>query len=467
MSATPTNVHATCVELDGAGVLLRGPAGAGKSDLALRLIAQAGAALVADDQCLLSREGARVIAQPPATTAGRIEARGLGILSLPQAGPTPVALVVDLKPRAAAERLPTPERESLLGVSLPRAELDPFEAGAVAKLRLALSQRARTPAAPPAETSHTGAAGQEHARPEDAEAAATAPLRVVLVTGMSGAGRSTTLKALEDIGYEAIDNLPLQLLPHIVQAGGLSGPVAVGVDIRSRQFAADPLLDALARLRAEPALDVTLVFVDCEDEVLRRRYTETRRRHPLAQDRPVSDGIAMERRLVAPLLRRADLAIDTSTLSERDLRQVIASQLGLGAGPGMVVFVTSFSYKNGLPREADLVFDVRFLRNPHYDARLRPLTGRDAAVVDYVASDPDYAGFLEGLTGMLSRLVPRYASEGKSYLTIAVGCTGGRHRSVAVAETLADALREADWRVILNHRELALTVGQEDASAGG
>ncbi len=464
MSATSTNVHATCVELDGAGVLLRGPAGAGKSDLALRLIAQAGAALVADDQCLLTREGARVIARAPAATAGRIEARGLGILSLPQAGPTPVALLVDLKPHAAAERLPAPESESLLGVSLPRAELDPFEAGAVAKLRLALSQRARAPAAPPAETSDAGVAVREPAHPEDA---AAAPLRVVLVTGMSGAGRSTTLKALEDIGYEAIDNLPLQLLPRIVQTGGLTGPVAVGVDIRSRQFAADPLLDALARLRAEPALDVTLVFVDCEDEVLRRRYTETRRRHPLAQDRPVTDGIAMERRLVAPLLRRADLAIDTSTLSERDLRQVIASQLGLETGPGMVVFVTSFSYKNGLPREADLVFDVRFLRNPHYDQRLRSLTGRDAAVVDYVASDPDYPAFVEGLTGMLSRLVPRYASEGKSYLTIAVGCTGGRHRSVAVAETLADALGEAGWRVILNHRELALTGGQEDVSAGG
>ena len=285
---------------------------------------------------------------------------------------------------------------------------------------------------------------------------APARQRVVLVTGMSGAGRSTTLKALEDVGYEAIDNLPLHLVATIVHEGGLKAPVAIGVDIRTRNFAVQPFLDALKRLESDPKLAVTLLFVDCEEEVLRRRFTETRRRHPLAQGRPLTDGIAAERRLVAPLRKRADMTIDTSTLSPQDLRRVISAQLGLEQAQGMAVFVTSFSYKNGLPREADLVFDVRFLRNPHYDAELKPLTGRDSAVADYVAGDPDFAPFFGGLTRLLKRLLPRYEREGKSYLTIAIGCTGGRHRSVALAEKLAAALRAAGRDVTLNHRELGV-----------
>ena len=285
---------------------------------------------------------------------------------------------------------------------------------------------------------------------------APARQRVVLVTGMSGAGRSTTLKALEDVGYEAIDNLPLHLVATIVHEGGLKAPVAIGVDIRTRNFAVQPFLDALKRLESDPKLAVTLLFVDCEEEVLRRRFTETRRRHPLAQGRPLTDGIAAERRLVAPLRKRADMTIDTSTLSPQDLRRVISAQLGLEQAQGMAVFVTSFSYKNGLPREADLVFDVRFLRNPHYDAELKPLTGRDSAVADYVAGDPDFAAFFGGLTRLLKRLLPRYEREGKSYLTIAIGCTGGRHRSVALAEKLAAALRAAGRDVTLNHRELGV-----------
>jgi UPF0042 nucleotide-binding protein len=280
--------------------------------------------------------------------------------------------------------------------------------------------------------------------------------RVVLVTGMSGAGRSTTLKALEDVGYEAIDNLPLHLVATIVHEGGLESPVAIGVDIRTRNFAVQPFLDALTRLESDPKLAVTLLFVDCEEEVLRRRFTETRRRHPLAQGRPLTDGIAAERRLVAPLRKRADMTIDTSTLSTQDLRRVIAAQLGLEKAQGMAVFVTSFSYKNGLPREADLVFDVRFLRNPHYDPELKPLTGRDRAVADYVAGDPDFAPFFGGLSRLLKRLLPRYEREGKSYLTIAIGCTGGRHRSVALAEKLAAELRSVGRSVTLNHRELGV-----------
>ena len=312
------------------------------------------------------------------------------------------------------------------------------------------------PAQAPSDAEPDGASGQ----------AAGAPTRqrVVLVTGMSGAGRSTTLKALEDVGYEAIDNLPLHLVATIVHEGGLDAPVAIGVDIRTRNFAVQPFLDALQRLERDPKLAVTLLFVDCEEEVLRRRFTETRRRHPLAQGRPLTDGIAAERRLVAPLRKRADMTIDTSTLSPQDLRRVISAQLGLEQAQGMAVFVTSFSYKNGLPREADLVFDVRFLRNPHYDPALKPLNGRDPAVADYIVGDPDFAPFFGGLTRLLKRLLPRYEREGKSYLTIALGCTGGRHRSVAVAEKLAGELQSAGRSVTLSHRELGVGGDAEDTA---
>jgi UPF0042 nucleotide-binding protein len=324
----------------------------------------------------------------------------------------------------------------------------------------------------PSDSSEAGPAGTD-IEPATASATETGPgaadrqrrLRLVLVTGLSGAGRSTTLKALEDVGYEAIDNLPVHLIPAIVEEGGLDAPVAVGVDIRTRNFAVQPVLDALERLRADPKLAVTLLFVDCEDEVLRRRFTETRRPHPLAQGRPLTDGLAAERRLTAPLRRRADLSLDTSTLAPQDLRRVIAAQLGLDSSTGMAIFVTSFSFKNGLPREADLVFDVRFLRNPHYDPELRPQTGRDRAVADFVAADPDFGPFFDGLWRMLQRLIPRYEREGKSYLTIALGCTGGRHRSVALAERLAATLADAGRSPILTHR--ALPGADEPRSGGG
>lgn len=298
-------------------------------------------------------------------------------------------------------------------------------------------------------TAHT-----ETSAPPAADKAGRLP--VVLVTGMSGAGRSTALKALEDLGYEAIDNLPLNVLPRIVREGDVQGPLAVGVDIRTRNFSVEPFLEALQDLRADADLAITLLFLDSEDDVLRRRFTETRRRHPLAQERPVTAGIEMERRLVAPLLDTADVKVDTSSLSAKDLRKVIASQLAPASAPGMVVFVTSFAYKAGLPREADLVLDARFLRNPHYDPKLQPLTGRDTAVQAYVAADSDYRPVVDGMCDMLARLVPRYASEGKSYLTLALGCTGGQHRSVTLAEEFASFLRGAGWRVIVNHRELGL-----------
>jgi UPF0042 nucleotide-binding protein len=280
--------------------------------------------------------------------------------------------------------------------------------------------------------------------------------RVLLVTGMSGAGKTAALKALEDIGYEAVDNLPLSLLTSLVQSPGASTgrPLAIGVDIRTRDFGVEPFLHELDALIAHPELDVRLLFLDCDDEILRRRYTETRRRHPLALDRPVSDGIAHERRLVSPLRDRADAVIDTSSLMAADLRRVLHGKFALAASPELAVFVVSFSYRHGLPREADLVFDVRFLDNPHYVDALRPLTGRDKAVADYITRDAGWQPFFESVTNMLKPLIPRFSQEGKSYLTIGVGCTGGRHRSVFAAEAIAEWLRNQGLRVGLAHRDV-------------
>lgn len=287
-------------------------------------------------------------------------------------------------------------------------------------------------------------------------ASSPAPGRAVIVTGLSGAGKTSALKVLEDLGYEAVDNLPVLLLSALVQGGG-DRPLAVGIDIRTRDFGVEPVLAEIDRIMAETGRDVRLLFLDCDDEVLRRRFTETRRRHPLAADRPLIDGIRHERGLVGPLKRRADVVFDTSNLAPGEFKRVLSSHFGLDGDRGLLVFVTSFAYREGLPREADLVFDARFLANPHYVPELKPLTGRDDGVAAYVAADPAFPGFFESVTRLLAPLLPRFAAEGKSYLTIAIGCTGGRHRSVYVAERLAQWLKDQGARVELRHREL----GQE------
>ena len=293
----------------------------------------------------------------------------------------------------------------------------------------------------------------------EAESPAGTRRRVVLVTGLSGAGLSTALKALEDMGYEAVDNLPMFLLDALIRQARIGRkPLAVGIDSRTRGFTAQALLDEIAGLEAgdrtgEPT-EVRLVFMDADDDVLQRRFTETRRRHPMAIDRPVADGIHRERELLAPLRDFIDVMIDTSALSNPELRRILAGHFRLDAAPGLSIFVTSFSFRRGVPREADLIFDVRFLTNPHYDPTLRPLTGRDPPVADKVASDPDFPQFFERLTALLDPLLPRYRQEGKSYLTIGIGCTGGRHRSVYVAERLSAWLQGKGVSVGLSHRDL-------------
>jgi len=279
------------------------------------------------------------------------------------------------------------------------------------------------------------------------------PVPLLLVTGVSGAGKSSALKALEDLGYEAVDNLPVKLIGRMVAPGDFPHPIAIGVDIRTRDFDAGGFLSEVDRLVARADLKVSLVFLDCDDDVLVRRFKETRRRHPLADDRPVSDGLARERRLMARVLERADVRIDTSEMALGDLKQVLDGHFGGEENVGLAVFVTSFAYKHGLPRDADLVFDVRFLRNPHYDMDLRPLTGLDDAVGAYIAGDPAYGPFFENLTRLLGPLLDAYAAEGKSYLTIALGCTGGRHRSVYVAEGLMTWLAETGRPAQVRHRD--------------
>ncbi|QCO03543.1 RNase adapter RapZ [Azospirillum argentinense] len=279
--------------------------------------------------------------------------------------------------------------------------------------------------------------------------------QLVLVTGMSGAGMSIALKALEDLGYEAVDNLRLSLVPALLeQADPRRRPLALVIDSRTRDFSAHAMLEEVEALKAHAELEVRLVFLDCGDETLQRRFTETRRRHPLAIDRPVPDGIQLERAMLLPLKQRADVTIDTTQLSIHDLRRILAGNFQIGTQAALQVFVTSFSFRMGLPREADLVFDVRFLTNPHYDPELRPLTGLDPRVAARVEGDPDFAEFFRHLTDLLQPLLPRYNQEGKSYLTIAVGCTGGKHRSVFVAERLAAWLGGLGLKVGISHREL-------------
>lgn len=292
--------------------------------------------------------------------------------------------------------------------------------------------------------------------------------QVLLVTGLSGAGLSTALKALEDLGWKVVDNLPLSLIdPLLSRAEGRAQPVALGIDSRTWDFSATAFEKTLEKLRCDDALRVRVLFIDCADGVLQQRFTETRRRHPLALDRSVADGVDLERGLVGPLRDLADLAIDTSDLKSGDLRRIVAGHFTLDEGHGLLVFVTSFGYRHGLPREADLVFDVRFLDNPYYDPLLRPLTGRDPGVAARIRQDSGYGNFFSGLTALLGPLLPRYQGEGRSYLTIAIGCTGGRHRSVFVAEELFAWLDARGYSVGLRHRDMERWTSEQKALSPG
>jgi len=287
------------------------------------------------------------------------------------------------------------------------------------------------------------------------------PKDILLVTGMSGAGKSTVLRTLEDLGWEVVDNLPLLLLDRLLGAPLPEGaerssqPLALGIGARTRDFDPDRIVKRIKKLREEHGHDIGTLFLDCSGGELERRYSETRRRHPLALDRPASDGIARERELLAPMRRWANRLIDTTNLSANELAQQVRSTFSGERLGEPTLSVMSFGYARGLPRNADLVFDMRFLRNPHWVPELRPGTGLDKDVSAYIAADPAYDEAMKQIESLLLFLLPRYRAEGKSYVTIAFGCTGGRHRSVHVAERVAARLRDEGFSPTVAHRDLA------------
>ena len=290
--------------------------------------------------------------------------------------------------------------------------------------------------------------------------ASSASSPILLVTGLSGAGKSTVLKTLEDLGWEVVDNMPLFLLDRLLDAplpegaDGRSQPLAVGIGARTRGFDPTRIVRRISDLREKHGLEVSTLFLDAAGTELERRYAETRRRHPLALDRPPSDGIVRERELLRPLRDFANRLIDTSSLTANALAQQVRELFGQHGADEPTLSVLSFGFSRGLPRNADLVFDMRFLRNPHWVARLRPGTGLDADVAAYIAGDPAYEEAVTRIEELLLLLLPRYRSEGKSYVTVAIGCTGGRHRSVHVADRIARRLRENGFSPTVLHRDL-------------
>ena len=282
------------------------------------------------------------------------------------------------------------------------------------------------------------------------------PPRLLLVTGMSGAGKSTVLDALEDMGWDCVDNLPVALLKDFVRGeedAGQQAPIAVGMDARSRGFDAAKLPEivrSIAGVRPE------ILSLDCSGAELIRRYDETRRRHPLAADRPPEDGIARDRGLTALIRQAADSILDTTDLTPAELRDELRRRYGEDRDQPVVTIAT-FGYARGVSRTADVMFDMRFLANPHWVDELRPLTGIDQAVRDYCAADPGWGQAMDSIEALLKDLIPRYWAAGKTYLTVAFGCTGGRHRSVAAAVEMAQRLRGAGIPANIRHRDLAST----------
>lgn len=283
--------------------------------------------------------------------------------------------------------------------------------------------------------------------------------RILLVTGLSGAGKSTVLKTLEDLGWEAIDNFPVRLakplldLPQAEGSGDADMPLAIGFDSRTRGFEPTRLINEIRQLQKRDDVELMTLFVDCAGAEIERRYSETRRRHPLAQDRPAIDGIAQERALMEPLRDWSDLVIDTSHMSASDLQAEIRDRFRQPDGK-MTVSLVSFGFSRGVPPNADLIFDLRFLQNPHWDPELRPMTGLDHAVGEYVSADEGYQEAFDRIADLLRFLLPRYDAQGKAYVTIGFGCTGGRHRSVFVTEEFARLLREDGYSPSVKHRNL-------------
>ncbi|WP_066526306.1 RNase adapter RapZ [Erythrobacter sp. CCH5-A1] len=280
--------------------------------------------------------------------------------------------------------------------------------------------------------------------------------QLLLVTGLAGAGKSTALDVLEDLGWETIDNFPVRMLKRLVtMADETRGPLAIGFDSRTRGFVPADIIALVKDLSARPDLALTSLFLDCAGGELERRFNETRRRHPMADGRPVLEGIAAERELLEPLRRWAEVLIDTSAMSSNDLQTRMRELFAPSeAEAALTLTISSFGFARGMPPLADLVFDMRFLDNPHWVPGLKEQTGQDAAVGAHIEKDPAFAEAFARIRDLLLLLLPRYAAQGKPYVHIAFGCTGGRHRSVYTAETMAEALRGAGFSPTVRHRNL-------------
>ena len=301
--------------------------------------------------------------------------------------------------------------------------------------------------------------------PEPETAHPSGKHRVLLVTGVLGAGKTTALRALEDLGWETIDNCPIRLLERLIDnpdpgktpdpGTAPHAPLALGFDSRTRGFNAQAVRALLRKLGQRGDLALSTLFLDCGVEELQRRYNETRRRHPLAADLPVATGIAAERDVMEPLRRLADTVINTTAFSANLLTQAMREQFRTDAGPEMTVTIVSFGFAQGMPPAADFVFDMRFLDNPHWDAKLRPLTGKDPRIAAFIREDPAWPASHQHIRDLLLGVLPRFQAQGKAYVTIAFGCTGGRHRSVFIAEEIATTLRTEGFSPTLLHRNLA------------
>lgn len=271
--------------------------------------------------------------------------------------------------------------------------------------------------------------------------------QIIIVTGLSGAGISSALKSLEDLGYEVFDNFPLDFIDGLIGQDP-EKPIAIGIDSRVRNFSPQDIIEKRDKIKAQ------LAYITCDDTTLLKRFTETRRKHPLAKDRPVEDGIRKEKKILHTLQKEADLLIDTSDLSIHDLRRFLEGHYAIDSQKRLTVSLVSFGFKNGIPREADIVMDVRFLRNPHWDTDLKPLTGLNPKIGNYIEEDENFERFIQSFKNMIEPLLPRYSHEGKSYLTIAIGCTGGKHRSVYCVELLEQWLESLNVKAFKKHRDL-------------
>ena len=282
---------------------------------------------------------------------------------------------------------------------------------------------------------------------------------ILLVSGLSGAGKSTALKTLEDIGWEAVDNFPIRLIGALIDTPSkihqTNAPLALGFDSRTRGIEANTFVKQIKKLEQDRKLKIITLFLDCNGNELERRYTESRRRHPLSHDRPATDGIAQERQLLEPYRRWSENIIDTSKLSVNDLQQEIRQKFALKSPPRMTISLTSFGFSRGVPNNVDLIFDMRFLRNPHWDDNLRPKTGLDADVAHYIQQDPEYEPTVQKILDLLLHILPLYEKQSKAYVNIAFGCTGGRHRSVHIAETFGKLLQQSGFYSNILHRNLS------------